>query len=173
MESPISASLFISGTKPQLDTVTFLWLMFSPFSSVSISMNLTRLSKLSSGSPVPITTTFDTRSPVIFWMLYICDSISDAVRFLTSPPMVDAQNLQPIRQPTWDDMHTELPCLYFMSTLSITFPSWSLNRNLFVPSSSEMSLVTTLTPYIPYSSIFSLRLFGRLVISSVPSASFT
>ena len=49
---------------PQVDTVTFLWLIFNPFSSVRSSMNFNRLSKLSIGSPVPITTTLETRSPV-------------------------------------------------------------------------------------------------------------
>ena len=31
----------------------------------------------------------------------------------------------PIRQPTWEEMHTELPCLYCIHTLSITLPSAS------------------------------------------------
>ena len=164
MESLRSASFFISGTRPQLDTVIFLWLRFLPSLDVSMVIKSTRLSKLSRGSPVPITTTLETFSPVILSMLYICSSISDTVRFLTSPDNVDAQNLQPIRHPTWEDIHTELPCLYFINTLSMTFPSCNLNKNLLVPSCFETSLVTTVSSVNPISSIFCISFLGTLVI---------
>ena len=35
----------------------------------------------------------------------ICDKISPAVKLRTNPPSVDAQNLQPIRHPTWVEIH--------------------------------------------------------------------
>ena len=126
------------GTIPQVETVRFRWLMFSPFSSVRSSMNLSRLSKLSIGSPVPITTTFATLSPVSLVIRYIWSNISDGVSPRTSPSNVDAQNRQPIRQPTCEEMQTELPCLYRIRTLSITFPSSNANRYFLVPSIFEI-----------------------------------
>ena len=50
---------------------------------------------------------------------------------------MDAQNLHPILQPTCEDMHTEFPCLYFISTLSMTLPSSSAKRYFLVPSSFD------------------------------------
>ena len=49
----------------------------------------------------------------------------------------EAQNAHPIRQPAWEEMHTEFPCLYFINTLSIRLPSWSRKRNFMVPSRPE------------------------------------
>ena len=107
--SLISASSYILGTRPQVDTVKFLALILSPFSSVRSFSNLIKLSKLSKGSPDPITTTLDTLFPVSDCILYIWSSISDGYRFLASPSRVEAQNRQPILQPACDEIHTESP----------------------------------------------------------------
>ena len=48
-------------------------------------------------------------SPESIWVNSTWSSISAGVRFRTRPAMVDAQKAQPIRQPTWEEMHTVLP----------------------------------------------------------------
>lgn len=57
--------------------------------------------------------------------------------------MVDAQNLQPIGQPTSEEMQTVLPWWYCMTTDSTQLPSRSLQRYLIVPSSLEICLRAT------------------------------
>ena len=81
-----------------------------------------------------MTTTLDTRSPVSFWIAYTWASISPTVRFRTRPPMPEAQNLQPMRQPTWEEIQTESPWWYCIHTLSTTCRSDRAKRNFFVPS---------------------------------------
>ena len=48
------------------------------------------------------------------------------------------QNLQPILQPTCEEIQTLFPCLYCIQTLSTTLPSASSNKNFFVPSIREV-----------------------------------
>ena len=57
--------------------------------------------------------------------------------------MVDAQNLQPIGQPTSEEMQTVLPWWYCMTTDSTQLPSRSFQRYLIVPSSLEICLRAT------------------------------
>ena len=57
--------------------------------------------------------------------------------------MVDAQNLQPIGQPTSAEMQTVLPWWYCMRTVSMQLPSRSSQRYLTVPSSLEICLRAT------------------------------
>ena len=58
---------------------------------------------------MPMMTMFEIFSPISVWEYSTSSSISDGVRFRTSPPMVEAQKAQPIRQPTWDEMQTVRP----------------------------------------------------------------
>ena len=57
-------------------------------------------------------TMLDTRSPLassICWAVTTCATISPAVKLRFSPPSVDAQNVQPIRQPTCVVTHMLFP----------------------------------------------------------------
>ena len=49
-------------------------------------------------------------APESFWVKITWSSSSPAVRFRILPPTVEAQKAQPIAQPTWEEMQTELPC---------------------------------------------------------------
>jgi hypothetical protein len=62
---------------------------------------------LSIGSPIPITTTFETRSGAIsLAATKTCSAISRAFRLRLMPSSPVAQNLQAIGHPTWVEMHT-------------------------------------------------------------------
>ena len=119
---------------------TWRRLRFSPSGEERISRNRTTLSKLSSGSPMPIKTKLAIFSPVSSSAAYTSSSISDGVRFRTQPARVEAQKLQPIRHPTWVEMHKLFPYLYRMTTASTQLPSESSSRYFTVPSSLETSL---------------------------------
>ena len=113
-------------------------LMLSPSGAFNRCKNLTTLSKLSKGSPLPMSTIFDTfSSPSCSASLFTqrtSASISPGRRFLTLPSSVDAQNAHPIAQPTCVDMQTVLPYLYCISTPSTMFPSSREKRYFLVPS---------------------------------------
>ena len=49
-------------------------------------------------------------APLSIWVNSTWSTISAGDRSRTFPAMVDAQNAQPIRQPTWQEMQTVLPC---------------------------------------------------------------
>ena len=110
-----SASSRILSTSPQVDTVIFLALICSPLSELINFKNCTTFWKLSIGSPEPIMTMLSTRSPEIVWIRYIWSNISDGARLRTMPSSVDAQKRQPMRQPTCEEIHTELPWWYVPS----------------------------------------------------------
>ncbi len=93
---------------------------------------------MSKGSPVPMTTTFPTFSPVSLSMEIIWSAISPTVRFLCSPLIAEAQKPHPIRQPAWDEMQTVFPNLYFINTVSMELPSFRPNKYFLVPSFSEL-----------------------------------
>ena len=125
-----------------------------------------KLSKLSKGSPVPMTTILDILTSAAFCISYICSSISPEVRSLTFPPMPEAQKAHPILHPTCEDMHAEYPCSYFIRTLSIAFPSIVLKRNFLVPSSLSSSTFMGTIEYRSYfNKSFSLNAAGTLLIS--------
>ena len=52
----------------------------------------------------------DPGAPLSIWVDSTWSTISAGARSRTFPAMVDAQNAQPIRQPTWQEMQTVLPC---------------------------------------------------------------
>ena len=60
------ASSSIFGTKPQVDRLMLRIPMLTPSGQEMISRKSITLSKLCSGSPMPIRTMWDTRSPVSF-----------------------------------------------------------------------------------------------------------
>ena len=61
------------------------------------------------GSPLPMITTWPIRSPAALAIMTICPIISPALRSLAFPPIVEAQNLQPIAQPTSEERQIEQP----------------------------------------------------------------
>ena len=83
--------------------------MFSPSGWFTISRNFSTASRLSIGSPMPISTMLEMGAPESFWTKITCSSSSPGVRSRTFPAMVDAQKAQPIRQPTWEEMQTVFP----------------------------------------------------------------
>ena len=93
-----------------------------------------------------MTTTWEIFSPVIFPTSETSPSISPARRFRCRPSSVEAQNLQPMRQPTWEEMQTLFPKWYFMNTASTRASSSMAKRNFCVPSSFEICRSTMRTP---------------------------
>ena len=71
--------------------------------------NFMTLSKLSSGSPMPMSTMFEMGRPDSFCENMTSSRISEGSRPLIRPPMVEAQKAQPWRQPTCVEMQTVLP----------------------------------------------------------------
>ena len=65
------------------------------------------LGRLSSGSPMPMNTTWLMRRSVSFWSVRYWPTISPADRLRSKPPRPVAQNLQPMGQPTWLEMQQE------------------------------------------------------------------
>ena len=84
-------------------------LMLRPSGWLMSSRNRMTVSKLSSGSPMPINTMCETGRPDSFSENSTSFSISEGVRFRTSPPMVEAQKAHPCRQPTCEEMQTVFP----------------------------------------------------------------
>jgi len=83
--------------------------MLTPSGEVIFSRNFITSSKLSSGSPIPISTILEMGRPESSWEKSTWSRSSDGSSLRTRPPIVDAQNLQPIGQPTSDEMQTVLP----------------------------------------------------------------
>ena len=117
--------------------------MFSPSGWFTSSRNRSTLSRLSSGSPMPIKTILEMGSPESFWAKITWSRISDGVKSLTLPAIVDAQKAHPIRQPTCEETQTVLPWWYCMTTVSMQLPSSSCHRYFTVPSSLETCLRAT------------------------------
>ena len=81
--------------------------------------------------------------------------------------MVEAQKAQPMRQPTWEEMHTVLPYWYRMSTDSTQLPSESFHKYFTVPSREETCLRSTVGGHRrQISASLARRALGRSVISS-------
>ena len=108
--NPYWASLSICSTKPQVDREMCRIPMFSPSGWFTRVKKRKTVSKLSKGSPIPIKTMLETGTPLSIWVNSTWSSISAGVRSRTFPAMVEAQKAHPIRHPTWQEMHTVLPC---------------------------------------------------------------
>ena len=61
-----SASWSIFGTRPQVERLMFRIPMLTPSGEVMFSRNRITSSKLSSGSPMPMSTMWEMRSPMSF-----------------------------------------------------------------------------------------------------------
>ena len=110
----IAPSLSILLLSPLVLTVWRLPEMASPSSSLNISIAFARLSRLSSGSPIPIYTIFIFL--LCLWLLSClrvttCATISPAVKSRVNPPLAVRQNEQPTLQPTC----VETQIVYFAS----------------------------------------------------------
>ena len=97
------------GTTPQVDRLIWRMPMFSPSGWFTSRRKRSTLSRLSRGSPIPISTILEISRPESSWVNSTWSSISPAVRSRTFPATVLAQKAQPMRQPTWEEMHTVLP----------------------------------------------------------------
>ena len=125
----------ISGTRPEVDTVTLFCENANPRVSVKMSTAANTASTLCSGSPIPMKTTFVTSSlaPAPFeapapprdstrvdnLLDYLCSCES------RQGPFAVKQNWQFIAQPSWDEMHTvvcPLGTFEGMMTLSTMLP---------------------------------------------------
>src|SRR5262245_54357334 len=96
-----------------------------------------RLSRLASGSPMPMTTTLDNRpsgAGVRLRRRTSCSRISPAVRLRTTPFRPLAQNTHPMPQPTCVLMQAVRRGGSWISTHSIMRPSLSLRTSLCVSS---------------------------------------
>ena len=80
---------------PQVESEMWRMPMFAPSGLFTSSRKRMTLSKLSSGSPMPMSTMFDIVFPESSCENKTSSNISDGSRFRTSPPIVEAQNAQP------------------------------------------------------------------------------
>ena len=104
-----SASASMPGTTPQVESEIWRIPMFSPSGWFTSCRKRSTFTRLSSGSPMPMRTMLEMSFPESSWVKSTWSSISEGVKSLTLPAMVEAQNLQPIRQPTCEEMQTVLP----------------------------------------------------------------
>src|SRR6266568_954403 len=106
----------------------------------------TVLSKLSSGSPIPISTTLlMTRSPPGIapssrLASHSCPMISPTERFRLNPCLPVEQNRQARVQPAWVEMHRVPRLVSGMNTASIALPLPTSSSHLRVPSPAMLSL---------------------------------
>ena len=106
---PSSERRRMPGTSPQVEREMCRIPMFMLSGGFTSSRKRITASKLSSGSPMPISTMFEIVSPESSCENSTWSSSSAGVSRRTRPPSVDAQNLHPIGQPTSDEMHTVFP----------------------------------------------------------------
>ena len=90
-----SASASNFSVIPQVDSDMCRMPIFIPCGWFTSSRKRMTLSKLSSGSPMPIRTILDIGLPESSCENSTSSSISDGSRQRTRPPMVEAQNAQP------------------------------------------------------------------------------
>ena len=95
--------MYIIGTKPLVEILICLAPIFNPFGLFIIFTAFITLSKLSSGSPIPINTILEILMFSSCSTAKICSTISPLVKLLTNLIPVEAQNLQPILHPICED----------------------------------------------------------------------
>ena len=105
----LAASSSIFGTRPQVLRLMWRMEIFMPSGWFTSSRKRMTLSKLSSGSPMPMSTMWEMGRPESICVNSTSSSISKGSKRRTSPPMVDAQKAQPMRQPTSVEMQTVFP----------------------------------------------------------------
>eukprot|EP00966_Prymnesium_polylepis_P138099 3190902-Prymnesium_polylepis.3 len=107
--SSAAALAMSAGDGPTVDTQTERRESANARGCTSISTATRTASKLLSGSPIPMKTTFtsfgSSRSRISRCASHTCERISSARRLRTSPIAPVEQNVQPREQPTCDEMH--------------------------------------------------------------------
>src|SRR6185437_1761857 len=139
-----SASLYICGTSPEVESVTRRRERSKPKSSRKISSAGTTLRKLASGSPMPMRTTLLTmRSRAESWAKepassrlasQTCPTISAVVRLRLKPCCAVEQNEQSSAQPTCEEMQRVPRSGSGMKTISNACEASARNTHLRVPS---------------------------------------
>ncbi len=132
-----AASSRIAGTIPAVETVTLFPASANPNGESRISIARDTSGTFSSGSPIPMKTTFVSRSPrpasrraaKHAWCM-----ISADVRLRRNPDLPVAQNRHDSAHPACVDTHKVRRPSSGISTLSIDSPSSRRNRNFSVPS---------------------------------------
>ena len=137
-------------------------------SSASTSSASRRLSRLSSGSPMPMNTRLrlgerrgSAKRIACTWA-----TISLAVRLRPAPQKPVTQKRHASAQPAWLETHNVWRPRSGMSTASIVAPSFKPKRNLRVPSSDWWSSTTRGRSSRQCSAILLLRSLLSVVISS-------
>ena len=131
---------------PQVETVILRVPSAKRSGSASASMALTRFSRLSSGSPMPMKTTFVMR-PSRRDISTAWSSISPTVRFRVKPSAPVAQKAQPIAQPTWVERQTVWRLSSRIETASTRAPSSKRKRYFAVsPSAARETFSTSPAP---------------------------
>ncbi|MBP2670598.1 MAG: hypothetical protein H6Q85_664 [candidate division NC10 bacterium] len=130
------ASFRIPGTCPAVERVIRRGEKFAPCSSQRIRKLRSTSWKFSNGSPMPIRTMLEIRSPAASpsCRARTSPTISAAVRLRRIPMRPVKQNRQARGHPTCVEMQAVSRSSSGISTLSISSPSRSPNRNFRVPS---------------------------------------
>jgi len=136
-----------------------------PSGAFMIATALATLSKLSSGSPIPMKTKFVSSSPRTSLRKSAWPVISDGVRFRWNPSSPLAQKAQVNLHPACVDRQTVRLFPDGMSTASTWNPSGSLKRNFCVPSAERKRPATSIRPMTKVRSSLSLNPFGTSVNS--------
>ena len=167
-----SASLFIPGIIPEVETVKRLAPIWK--FSLKISIAFKTLSKFKSGSPCPINTTFVTFKPVSLWIVNTCSIISLYDKFLIKPRFPVAQNEQFTAQPTCElTQAVKFARLSnLIKTVSTHSPSGYSSKYFNVP--SELSCLTLIFVSVTVATCLScsLNLTDKSVISSIDLTDF-
>src|SRR5574343_312050 len=132
----------------------------------------TTLSKLASGSPMPIITTLEmTRSffgvtPMALLAHHSWPMISAVLRLRLKPWRPVEQKVHSSAQPTWDDMHKVPRSSSGMNTVSTPLPVPTSSSHLRVPSSDSCDTIRSGTPTCAVSCNLARRLLAMSVMAS-------
>jgi len=100
-----------------------------------------------------------------------CSKISASLRSRRKPICPVAQKVQPIAQPTCDEMHAvRRRSSYGISTDSMSDPSWQRQRRFCVPSLDCCSNSTPSSPSVACSRNLARSAFGSVCIASMSAA---
>jgi hypothetical protein len=126
----------ICGTTPTVDTVTRRGAMAKAFGCSSTRTASITAGRFSSGSPMPMNTTFVRRRPgsSSSRMRHTWSTISPARRLRAKPSAPVAQKLHASGQPTWVETHSVVRSSSGISTASTSAPSRARSAALSVPS---------------------------------------
>ena len=162
----------MASGSPTVETVILRCEMPKPSGSCAVASAGRSRSRLASGSPMPITTMWLSRSSAgrSNWSLSSCSRISPVVRLRITPSRPLAQNTQPIAQPTCELMQTVRRSPSRRSTHSIRWRSWSSRRSFSVPSSALECFAIVVVQILKPPSNCVRRSFERSVMSANDAA---